>query len=397
MEPKQSDFCSKRRLRTLHLIPLSHLAGSSIVIAQKGVFFVDAASHFSVNPPVGFRDIVSPNVTPNTRAFHISPAHRLIHKQTVNCLFVMSNAPLFCPSVPLTSLSQPSSSICPSTRVHPPLAKRVRVTSNLPPDAPGSSPDSSPPPESDEPILYFRSSTTTSGDPPSISELPLFPLQMVLNPGTPVPLHIFELRYRLLFNRIRDGNNRFGIVFYDPDSSDLALYGCSAELTRFEPLPDGRIITTNVGRARFRIVRLLDGTPYTRAMVEYIRDEPPTENLVPLMTEVWDILQDVLRLSNRLYNKTHELSSELRRLSPGKDKDLAAGADVPKGWPAPEWVEDFSFAVSQILDLPLSDQQLMLQTRDSGTRLRRQKDRLETARQYLAAQVSIKEAGLGKW
>jgi Lon protease-like protein len=34
----------------------------------------------------------------------------------------------------------------------------------------------------------------------------LFPLGLVLNPGASLPLHIFEMRYRHLFNTAWDGN-----------------------------------------------------------------------------------------------------------------------------------------------------------------------------------------------
>ena len=43
-------------------------------------------------------------------------------------------------------------------------------------------------------------------------ELPLFPLQTVLYPGLPIPLHVFEDRYRQMFKRILDTEHRFGVV-----------------------------------------------------------------------------------------------------------------------------------------------------------------------------------------
>lgn len=257
-------------------------------------------------------------------------------------------------------------------------------------------------------VEYFDRGASVGADPPRVAELPLFPLQMVLNPGTPVPLHIFELRYRLLFNRIRDGDARFGIVLYDPESAALASVGCAAELTRFEPMPDGRIMTNNIGRERFRIVRIIDEKPYTRAMVEFLKDDAPQENLSELMADVWQLLQDVLRLSNKLYDKVLDLSPDLKRLAPGTDRtdtqdgDAAekakeTGEGIPEGWPSPQRLEDFSFAVCQTLDMPLKEQQILLQTRDTSARLRRQNKMLKTARQYLAAQVTIKNAGLGTW
>lgn len=305
----------------------------------------------------------------------------------------MPNSTLFfCLAFPLPLPSTRSyCTVCqPSLRVKFP--KRLRLTAVFGDDSSEKAPEFP-----NEPIQYFNSAEPPPHDPLSLSELPLFPLQMVLNPGTTVPLHIFELRYRLLFNRIRDSEGRFGIVLYNPDSSDLALVGCAAELTRFEPLQDGRIVTNNIGRQRFRIVRVIDDKPYTRAMVQFMADEPPKQNLKQVMKEVWQTLEDVLRLSNKLYDKTLDLGSDLRRLAPLEGRDLGNDGSLPEGWPSPTWVEDFSFAVNQVMDMPLAEQQILLQMRDTDARLRRQNKRLQVARQYLAAQVTIKEAGLGKW
>lgn len=315
----------------------------------------------------------------------------------------MSPAPslLFCS--PLTSRAHPLRRPCrlchsPSPLLSAPSAKRHRAHVSMSEIPSGSVPDFSDEPAVD--VEYFDRSGSVSADPPLAAELPLFPLQMVLNPGTPVPLHIFELRYRLLFNRIRDADSRFGIVLYDPDSANLASIGCAAELTRFEPLPDGRIMTNNIGRERFKIVRIVEDKPYTRAIVQFVSDEKPVADLTELVDQVWTVLQDVLRLSNKLYDKVLDLSPELKRLAPGGEADAEEKTKdeaVPEGWPSPRRLEDFSFAVCQVLDMPLKEQQILLQITDTEKRLRRQNKMLQTARQYLAAQVTIKDAGLGEW
>lgn len=274
-----------------------------------------------------------------------------------------------------------------------------------------------------EAIEYFQqqqgedTSETDFGEGGRFSELPLFPLQVVLNPGALIPLHIFELRYRLLFNRIRDGDSRFGIVLYDKEYDSLARIGCSAELVQFKPFPDGRIMTENIGRERFRIVKILENKPYIRAIVEFVNDLPPVENYSELEMNVWRALQDVLRLSNKLYDKGLDLSPEIKRLAPvsvgeadsaspaaegqeagdARSESATSSEEGRKGWPDPRRMQNFSFAVSQVLDVPLRDQQLLLQIRDTGKRLERQSKMLDSARQYLAAQVTIKEAGLGEW
>lgn len=241
--------------------------------------------------------------------------------------------------------------------------------------------------------------TTATAPGRKLVEMPLFPLQVVLNPGCGIPLYIFEMRYRLMFNKINDGQeSRFGVVMYDKETDCLARVGCSAELVRFEPLPDGRIMTRNVGRERFRIVRILDEKPYMRALVEYISDVQPEPECATLERDVWTLLQDVLSLSNKLYDKTFDMSAEIRRSAPGDDDastSATASNDTSKENQAR--MQEFSFAVNQILDMPLRDQQILLQITDTARRLKRQNAMLRTARNYLAAQVTIKNAGLKGW
>lgn len=225
----------------------------------------------------------------------------------------------------------------------------------------------------------------------SLTELALFPLQLVMTPSMNLPLHIFELRYRLLFSRLQDGEPNFGIVLYDSNTSSLAQIGCSAELTRFEPLADGRIMTDNVGRQRFEIIKIIETKPYTRALVRFFNDKAPAVDLSTLVKEVSTALQDVLRLSNKLYDKVLDLSPDIKRLAP----DGRIAKTDEQGWPCASLLQEFSFSVCQVLDMPIKEQQMLLQVDDTGERLKRQNAMLDTARKYLAAQVTIKEAGLG--
>src|SRR5580700_1940995 len=56
--------------------------------------------------------------------------------------------------------------------------------------------------------------------------LPLFPLpEVVLFPGSPLPLHIFEPRYRLMVNTVMASDKLFGVLLYDPQSSQAASVG----------------------------------------------------------------------------------------------------------------------------------------------------------------------------
>ena len=92
-----------------------------------------------------------------------------------------------------------------------------------------------------------------------VASLPLFPLSTVLMPGAPLPLHIFEPRYRQLTVDLVTGvvpDKQFGVVAVregwtpddDGDRRGLHRVGCTAELLDARRLPDGRfdIVTRGV-------------------------------------------------------------------------------------------------------------------------------------------------------
>ena len=109
-------------------------------------------------------------------------------------------------------------------------------------------------------------------------ELPLFPLQTVLYPGLPIPLHVFEDRYRKMFKRVLDGDRRFGVVAIvkgrDVDAG--ATYhpvGCVAEVAEVDRHADGRLDVLATGRRRFEIDGVAQAAPY---IVAEVRELPET-------------------------------------------------------------------------------------------------------------------------
>jgi uncharacterized protein len=117
-----------------------------------------------------------------------------------------------------------------------------------------------------------------------VASLPLFPLSTVLMPGAPLPLHIFEPRYRQLTVDLVTGvvpEKQFGVVAVregwsgDDETGGLHRVGCSAELLDARRLPDGRFDIVTRGVRRFRLLRVdLDARPYLVGDVEYIPDQP---------------------------------------------------------------------------------------------------------------------------
>ncbi len=111
-------------------------------------------------------------------------------------------------------------------------------------------------------------------------ELPLFPLHTVLFPGRPLPLHIFEQRYREMLRQCLDGSRRFGVVAIKSGAeagggAELFDVGTVAEIERVEQLEDGRANIVTRGVERFRIVDVLHDASYLRAKADPLPEPPP--------------------------------------------------------------------------------------------------------------------------
>ncbi len=96
------------------------------------------------------------------------------------------------------------------------------------------------------------------------SNIPLFPLNVVLFPGMMLPLHIFEERYKVMIKECLATGQPFGVVLAKnkeaqaPNvaglySSDLYEIGTTARITAVENLTDGRMNLITIGQERFLI------------------------------------------------------------------------------------------------------------------------------------------------
>jgi len=103
--------------------------------------------------------------------------------------------------------------------------------------------------------------------------LPLFPLDLVLLPGSPLPLHIFEPRYKEMIGECRAGDAPFGVVRAGEEG--LAGVGCTAEIVSVtKEYPDGRLDLVAEGRTRFEVLELNQERSFLRAEVLLVPDEP---------------------------------------------------------------------------------------------------------------------------
>jgi Lon protease-like protein len=105
--------------------------------------------------------------------------------------------------------------------------------------------------------------------------LPLFPLEVVLLPGAPLPLHIFEPRYKEMIGECRANNAPFGVIRALDEG--IAEVGCTAEIVSVtKEYPDGRLDLVAEGRSRFEVLELNQDRSFLRAEVLLVPDEPGT-------------------------------------------------------------------------------------------------------------------------
>jgi ATP-dependent Lon protease len=204
----------------------------------------------------------------------------------------------------------------------------------------------------------------------AVRELPLFPLpEVVLFPGIPLPLHIFEFRYRILMHTILQSDRRFGVLMVDPVEGRVANIGCCAELVYHESTPDDRMYIKTVGQQRFRVLDYVREKPYYVGLVEWIEDQPTDRDVHTLMDEVDQLLRDVVHLSSKLTGQKTELPDDI-----------------------PTSPIELSYWVAGNLKGVAREQQALLEIQDTAARLERESEILMTTRNHLAAHVALKDA-----
>lgn len=103
--------------------------------------------------------------------------------------------------------------------------------------------------------------------------LPLFPLEVVLFPGAPLPLHIFEPRYKEMIGECLGQSAPFGVVRALDEG--IAEIGCTAEIiTVTKEYPDGRLDLVAEGRERFELLEVNEERSFLRGKVLVMPDEP---------------------------------------------------------------------------------------------------------------------------
>jgi ATP-dependent Lon protease len=187
-----------------------------------------------------------------------------------------------------------------------------------------------------------------------VRELPLFPLPLVLFPGMPLPLHVFEPRYRRLLADVRASNNLFGLSHLDPaegeERPEVGHVGCATEVVEVQSLPDGRSNIMTLGVARYRATEYVErGDPYLVARVEFFTDEEDDPRVLQKRSaEVTDVFMRIARAMRTI------------------NDDRAALPELPAEDP-----ERLSFLVAAVMEMDAPAKQELLEMRSTAERLRR--------------------------
>lgn len=191
-----------------------------------------------------------------------------------------------------------------------------------------------------------------------VRELPLFPLPVVLFPGMPMPLHIFEPRYRKMLADIRAGNNLFGLSYFDSGSSSQDIppaghVGCVAEVTETQSLPDGRSNVLAVGVIRYQVEDYVErDDPYLVVRVNFFEDEEEASQVVRASS------RDVAAMFMRVANAIRVINDERGNLP-----------DITDTEP-----QRLSFLVAAAMELEAETKQELLELRSTSERLDRERD-----------------------
>lgn len=193
-----------------------------------------------------------------------------------------------------------------------------------------------------------------------VRELPIFPLPVVLFPGMPMPLHIFEERYQKMLADIRAGDNLFGLSYFDPSSSGKEMpptghTGCVAEVTETQALPDGRSNILAVGVVRYEVESYVDsGELYLVGRPNYFEDEQEDESSLSANS------REVANMFMRVANSIRVMNDERGNLPDISDTEP----------------QRLSFLVAAAMEIELETKQELLELRSTSERLNRLRDLL---------------------
>jgi Lon protease-like protein len=191
------------------------------------------------------------------------------------------------------------------------------------------------------------------------SLIPIFPLDLVLLPGVPLPLHIFEPRYKQMIAECLERKRPFGVVRATNDG--IADIGCTAEIMSVtKKYDDGRMDIVTRGVERFEVIGVNEDRDFLQAEISVVEDEAE-------------------KPSSEMVTQAVRLHAEIAKLA---DAD-ASGPNANAG--------NLSFLLAGSLPLDLDFKQNLLSTLSEAKRL-------EAVIGYLEAVLpGLRRASKARW
>jgi uncharacterized protein len=190
-------------------------------------------------------------------------------------------------------------------------------------------------------------------------EIPIFPLPSTVHfPGTLLPLHIFEPRYRTLVGDALAGDGRIAIALLKPgfeaeyyNSPEVYPIACAGRLVAHEKLPDGRFHILVEGLGRIQLMEQVREEPYRLFRAQFLKDQMP---LLDAQGAVSTDASTLLACVRRVVNDVPEAAE--------------AGKEILKLAEEPGLLAD---VVASIFVTEPADRQKLLETLDISERLRK--------------------------
>lgn len=181
-------------------------------------------------------------------------------------------------------------------------------------------------------------------------------------PGAPLPLHIFEERYKQMINECLENGTEFGMVL--SDESGTREVGCTAKIVELiERYEDGRMNILVEGSRRFRLNNILTGAPYYMGEIEYIEDEPEQEDVTELAEECVGLLERVVQAAT----------------------EGSVGIEIKPPY------RNLSFAIAGRIEFELDARQQILELPTEKERLEKVRDLLSTAAVRMEREREIRQ------
>ena len=184
-----------------------------------------------------------------------------------------------------------------------------------------------------------------------LTEIPLFPLNLVLYPGMPLPLHIFEERYKAMIGDCMRNNTPFGVPLIRSGQevggpADPQRIGTTTRVLRSQLFDGGRMNIMTKGERRFEIIEITQQDPHVAGVVRLL-DEPVGESFTGVSSEL-----------------TEEFSKLMRNL-------ISLSGGYTSQVDVPESPVELSYMIAANLDAPIPVRQELLEVPTAADRLNR--------------------------